>query len=138
MPLQRPAPLEEDDPKKRETPEPPIGALIVEQIEDSRVSPSLVQRAEVVCLHSSTALANAMEHQNLFLMPVWRALGKTRWVLEARTLPKTLGIAGAVLAVLLFLLVSAGAVHARGQGRTASRCGGRTYSRASTAWSKNC
>ncbi len=105
LPLQRPAPLEEDDPKKRETPEPPIGALIVEQIEDSRVSPSLVQRADVVCLHSSTALANALEHQNLFLMPVWRALGKTRWVLEARTLPKTLGIAGAVLAVLLFLLV---------------------------------
>ena len=83
--------------------EAPIGALIVEQIEDSRVSASLTHRADVVCQHSSTALANALEHQNLFLMPVWRALGKTRWVLEARTLPKTLSITGAVLLVLLFL-----------------------------------
>ncbi len=103
LPLQRPAPPEEDDRSKRVEPEGPIGALIVEQIEDSRVSGSLVQRAEVVCRHSSTALANALEHQNLFLMPVWRAIGKTRWVLEARTLPKTLSILGAVLAVILFL-----------------------------------
>ena len=44
-----------------------------------------------------------MEHQNLFLMPLWRTLGKTRWVLQARTLPKTLSISAAVLAVILFL-----------------------------------
>ena len=103
LPLQRPAPPEEDDPKKRTKPEPPIGALIVERIEDSRLAPNMVHRAEVVCQHSSTALANAMEHQNLFLMPVWRALGKTRWILQARTLPKTLSISGGVLLVLLVL-----------------------------------
>jgi multidrug efflux pump subunit AcrA (membrane-fusion protein) len=105
LPLGRPAPPEEDDPKKRQERDEPIGALIVEQIEDSRVAGSLVQRSEVVCRHSSTALANALEHQNLFLMPVWRALGKTRWVLQARTLPKTLAIAGAVLAVVLVLAI---------------------------------
>lgn len=103
LPLGRPAPPEEDDPKKRVEPEPPIGALIVEQIEDSRTSTSLVQRAEVVCRHSSTALANALEHQNLFLMPVWRAIGKMRWIVEARTLPKTLGITAGVVVVLLIL-----------------------------------
>ena len=103
LPLRRPPPPEEDDPKKRVEPEAPIGALIIEQIEDSRVSASLTHRAEVVCQHSSTALANALEHQNLFLMPVWRTLGKTRWVLEARTLPKTLSIAGGVLLLLLAL-----------------------------------
>jgi multidrug efflux pump subunit AcrA (membrane-fusion protein) len=103
LPLRRPAPPEEDDKDKRVEPEPPIGALIVEQIEDSRVAASLVQRAEVVARHSSLALANALEHQNLFLMPVWRALGKTRWVLQARTLPKTLSIAGGVLLLLLIL-----------------------------------
>jgi hypothetical protein len=101
LPLRRPPPPEDDDPKKRSVPGPPIGALIVEQIEDSRVTGSLTHRSDVVCKHSSTALANALEHQNLFLMPVWRALGKTRWVLEARTLPKTLSIAGGVVLVLL-------------------------------------
>jgi hypothetical protein len=105
LPLRRPMPPEEDDPNKRTEPEPPIGALIVEQIEDSRVAASLVQRAEVVGRHSSLALANALEHQSLFLMPVWRTLGKTRWVLQARTLPKTLSIAGGVLLVFLILAV---------------------------------
>ncbi|MBN1393766.1 MAG: biotin/lipoyl-binding protein [Pirellulales bacterium] len=103
LPLQRPAPPEEDDAKKRSEPPPPIGALIVERIEDSRLAPQMVHRAEVVRQHSATALANAMEHQNLFLMPVWRALGKARWVVEARTLPKTLGIGGGVLLMLLIL-----------------------------------
>ena len=69
------------------------------------MSASLVQRSGVVCQHSSTALANALEHQNLFLMPVWRALGKTRWVVQGRTLPKTLSIAGAVLLLLLVLML---------------------------------
>lgn len=105
LPLTRPEPPEEDDPKKREDPEPPIGALIVEQIEDSRVPQSMVQRVEVVCRHSSTALANAMEHQNLFLMPLWRTIGKAKWMLRARTLPKTLTIAGLVLVVLLALVI---------------------------------
>lgn len=104
LPLRRPPPPEDDDPKKKRTaPEQPIGALIVEQIEDSRVTGSLTHRTEVVCKHSSTALANSLEHQNLFLMPVWRALGKTRWIVEARTLPKTLSIAGGVLVLLLVL-----------------------------------
>ena len=62
---------------------------------DSGYRGDITTQAEVVCQHSSTALANALEHQNLFLMPVWRALGKTRWILEARTLPKTLSIGGA-------------------------------------------
>jgi len=104
LPLKRPEPPEEDDPNKRTEPEAPIGALIVEQIEDSRVPQSMVQRVEVVCKHSSTALANSLEHQSLFLMPVWRALGKAKWVLRARTLPKTLAIAGAVLLALAALV----------------------------------
>jgi hypothetical protein len=103
LPLKRPEPTDEVDPSKRPEPAAPVGALIVEQIEDSRVPASMVHRVEVVSRHSATALANAMEHQNLFLMPLWRALGKTRWVLQARTLPKTLSISGAVLAVILFL-----------------------------------
>ncbi len=105
LPLKRPAPSEEEDPAKREKPQPPIGALVVEQIEDSRVPASMIQRVEVVSRHSATALANAMEHQSLFLMPLWRMLGKTRWVLRMRTLPKTLSIGGAVLIVILFLVL---------------------------------
>jgi multidrug efflux pump subunit AcrA (membrane-fusion protein) len=103
LPLKRPEPPEEDDPKKKPEPQPVIGALIVEQIEDSRVAQSMLSRVDVVCKHSSAALANSMEHQSLFLMPVWRAIGHSRWVVKGRTLPKTISISLAVIAVILFL-----------------------------------
>ncbi|MGD9723296.1 MAG: efflux RND transporter periplasmic adaptor subunit [Pirellulales bacterium] len=82
-----------------------LGALIIEQIEDSRPRDGLAQRIEVVSDHSSLALANAIEHHDLFLMPVWRTIGKSRWVVEARQLPYTISISIAVLAVLLFLFL---------------------------------
>ncbi|MEA1950133.1 MAG: HlyD family efflux transporter periplasmic adaptor subunit [Planctomycetota bacterium] len=105
LPLSRPGLREEEqDPDKPEEPDEPIGALIVEQIEDSRIAETMLQRVDVVAKHSSTALSNAMEHQNLFLMPVWRALGNTRWIFQARTLPKTISISLAVLAVILALV----------------------------------
>lgn len=105
LPLGRPGLREEEqDPEHPEKQEPPIGALIVEQIEDSRIPDTMVHRVEVVARHSSAALANAMEHQNLFLMPVWRAIGNTRWIFQARTLPKTILISAAVLLVILCLI----------------------------------
>jgi multidrug efflux pump subunit AcrA (membrane-fusion protein) len=50
-------------------------------------------------------MANALEHNNLFLMPVWRAIGKSRWLIKARTLPKTVAVTVAILAVLISLVV---------------------------------
>ena len=82
-----------------------LGALIIEQIEDSRPRDGLVQRIDVVAEHSSIALANTAEHHELFLMPVWRAIGKSRWVVEARQLPYTISITTAVVAVFLFLFL---------------------------------
>jgi multidrug efflux pump subunit AcrA (membrane-fusion protein) len=105
LPLRREQHAEEEERQDRPDPEAPVGALIVEQIEDNRIPASMVQRVDVVCRHSSAALANAMQHQNLFLMPVWRALGKSTVVVKARTLPKTLSIGGAILAVLLALFI---------------------------------
>jgi multidrug efflux pump subunit AcrA (membrane-fusion protein) len=82
-----------------------IGALIVEQIENARLGEGMLRRVDVVNDHSASALTNALEHQNLFLMPVWRTLGKTRWVVQARTLPKTIAVVLAVIAALVLLAV---------------------------------
>jgi multidrug efflux pump subunit AcrA (membrane-fusion protein) len=102
LPLKRPV----LDPTDEEAEEPEtVGALIVEQIEDARPREGMVQRVNVVCEHSSLALANAIEHNSLFLMPVWRALGKAKWVVAARTLPKTVSIAVAVVVVLIAMFV---------------------------------
>ncbi|MBX3413606.1 MAG: HlyD family efflux transporter periplasmic adaptor subunit [Pirellulales bacterium] len=104
LPLKRPAePGQiEDEEDKRET----IGALVVEQIENARPREGMLQRVDVVTEHSSAALSNALAHHDLFLMPLWKTLGKSRVVVEARHLPKTISALIAVVGVIaaLFLI----------------------------------
>ena len=80
-----------------------IGALIIEQIETELPRNLVAPRMDLVYEHSARALANSMDHSNLFLMPVWRTLGRAAWIVRARTLPKTLTIAGLVLLALCIL-----------------------------------
>lgn len=77
-----------------------IGALIVEQIESDLPKNVIAPRLDLVYEHSARALANAMDHSNMFLMPVWRTLGRAKWIVQTRTLPKTLTITGLVLIAL--------------------------------------
>ncbi len=107
LPLFRPELIEKEREKPGEVLESPspAGALIVEQIEDSRVEPKTRQRVDVVCRHSAAALANALEHHSLFLMPLWRALGKSRVVTRARHLPKVLIVLGLLVSAVIALAV---------------------------------
>ncbi len=82
-----------------------VGALIIEQIESDIPRDILAPRLDLVYEHSARALSNAIDHNSLFLMPVWRAIGKSAWVVQARTLPKTVTIAAAVGLVLLAMIV---------------------------------
>ena len=80
-----------------------IGALIVEQIE-SDIPPDIFHaRCDLVYEHGTRAIANSRAHTNLFLMPLWRALGHATWIIRARTLPKTLGVLALVALVALGL-----------------------------------
>ncbi len=107
LPLRRQAEdIDEQDDKKRaaELDEGEvIAALVVEQIEDNRPPEAFAQGVELVSEHSSRALSNSLEHNDLFLMPVWREIGKWKWILRARTLPKTIAAMTALVAVILFL-----------------------------------
>ena len=80
-----------------------LGALVIEQLVDSRQPEGMLQRIDVVRRHSSTSLTNAQEHENLFLLPLWRLLGKTRVLVTARNLPKTLLAAVALCGAILVL-----------------------------------
>jgi len=91
----------EDFKKRQDNKKKPIGALIVEQIENSALQSTLRQRVDLVEKHACVALANSLEHNNLFLMPLWRAIGRWSWVMKARTLPKTILVA----IILVTLLV---------------------------------
>jgi hypothetical protein len=99
-------PLKEPHDKNDPMAQPKVlGALIIEQIEDSRPRDGLMQRIEVVSEHSALALTNVLEHNDLFLMPVWRAIGKSRWLVEARQLPWTISAGIALLVIALILAI---------------------------------
>jgi biotin carboxyl carrier protein len=83
-----------------------IGALVVEQMVDTRAPEGFKQRVDVVRTHSASALTNSLEYEGLFLMPVWRAIGKTTRWLFGPALPKTVAISSIVgLALLAACLV---------------------------------
>ncbi|MGC4004854.1 MAG: HlyD family efflux transporter periplasmic adaptor subunit [Pirellulales bacterium] len=94
----------------------PLGALIVEQISDDFLDVPTQRRVETVREHGALALKNALEHDGLFLMPVWRAIGRTRAVVTWRNLPKILGALGIVLgiAIALFLVPAELTLDSRG------------------------
>jgi multidrug efflux pump subunit AcrA (membrane-fusion protein) len=94
-----------------------IGALIVEQMVDSRTPDGFLQRVEVVRTHSATALTNALEYEGLFLMPLWRFLGRGTRYFRGRALPKTLAILGTIVAAIAFLRFYPADFKLEGDGR---------------------
>ena len=54
----------------------PIGALVIEQMRDSTITADFKKRVDVVVAHSQIALTNSVVHNGLFLMPLWRSLGR--------------------------------------------------------------
>jgi hypothetical protein len=107
VPLYRPldgveeADLESKDSQPREV----IAALVVEQMGGFTVDEGQIERVEIVAQHSASALANALDHENLFLMPLWRMLGKAKWVTKVRNLSKVVLGLGAVIGVVLALVL---------------------------------
>ena len=98
-----------------------IGALIVEQIEQAKVDASLVSRVDVVAEHAASALANSLDHNSIFLMPVWRTIGKAQWMVQARTLPKTIAAVAGALGLALFLMLFPWDFDLHGDGTLQSR-----------------
>jgi multidrug efflux pump subunit AcrA (membrane-fusion protein) len=103
LPLVPPTPESEEGRARRPEPPSPVGALIVEQIEDSRAPPALRQRVELVRTHAAVALHNALEHHSVPLLFIWRAVAKAPLMVKARNLPRTVGIVGLILLVLAVL-----------------------------------
>ena len=80
-----------------------VGALIVEQIETDLPREILEPRVDLVYEHSTRALSNAIDVSNVFLMPLWRTLGKAPLLVKGRNLPKTALVGGAIVAIILAL-----------------------------------
>ncbi|MCA9236260.1 MAG: HlyD family efflux transporter periplasmic adaptor subunit [Planctomycetales bacterium] len=102
LPLREIEPNADDDEAKKRR-ENILGVLVIEQLVDGKQPDGLMQRVDVVRRHSGTALTNAAFHESLFLMPLWRLIGKSRVLVAARNLPKTIAAALAIGAVITAL-----------------------------------
>jgi multidrug efflux pump subunit AcrA (membrane-fusion protein) len=78
----------------------PVGAIIIEQLHDARATDAIRTRSQLVAQHGTQALARAIDHDSLFLLPLWQALGKATWFLRGRALPKTALAAGLLIAAV--------------------------------------
>ena len=89
----------------KEPPEP-IGALVAEWFAASSFDGGKRARVELVAEHGKVAIANALDHTSLPFYSVLHALGKSRALVTARNLPRTV-LAGlsalAALAALIFI-----------------------------------
>ncbi len=75
----------------------PIGALIVEQMSNSEPSTQLKGTLDSVVDHIAAAAYNSHSHSTIFLLPVWRSMGRFFEWLRGRRL----AIAGAIAAALV-------------------------------------
>lgn len=73
-----------------------IACLIVEQSKDSDPAPAVTQRINMVADHVSTALSNARNQESIFLLPLWRTIGRMLGWFRGRRLAIALGILAAV------------------------------------------
>jgi multidrug efflux pump subunit AcrA (membrane-fusion protein) len=82
---------------------PTLGVLIVENLKERAVTPAMRRRIELIVDHSQAALTNAVQHNSLFLMPLWKSLGKVARPFRGSRLPKTVMAIIGVTAAIIFL-----------------------------------
>jgi len=96
-------PLQLSDPASSGKKPIPVGALIIEQLSDSRINPELKKNIETIALHCQSALANATQHHQIFLLPVWKMIGQFVSLFRSGRRTKALAISGMVAVLLIFL-----------------------------------
>ncbi len=86
-----------DDPDSQKRPEL-IGAVIAERFSGEPFSP---QRVETIAQHGQRALNNSLNHNRIFLLPLWTAIGNMHWLVRARTLPWTILVVSLIFAAVM-------------------------------------
>ncbi len=81
-----------------------VGCLIVEQANEADPRVGLMQKVELIVPHVAEAVADAEQHESIFLLPLWRTMGRTQRWFRGRRLATAiavligLGVVGAGLA----------------------------------------
>ena len=80
-----------------------LGVLIVEQLSDSEITSSLKNRTKIAVEHGQVAISNSREHNQIFLMPLWKWIGKLMSIFDPGNRIKTVAVASVAIGVALFL-----------------------------------
>ncbi len=103
--------------KKKDKPKKPIGGLIIEQISESQPRPGMQEKIESLADHVSEALFNGLTYQRLFLLPLWKFLGKSFRFMEGRGKLKVLACVLATAALIAAMCLVPWDYRVEGEGR---------------------
>ncbi|MFN3194107.1 MAG: GAF domain-containing protein [Aureliella sp.] len=81
-----------------------VAGIIVEHCNRLWMRDEMEPALEPVCRHASDAIRNSLEHRAIFGFGLLKTLGRTKAVVSARNLPKTVAIAAAILIGTLALV----------------------------------
>lgn len=112
-----PRDADDEDRIKRLEPTRVIGALIVEQVNNSEPPPGLQQKAELLADHVSAGLQNALAYKRVFLLGLWRFFGRILEWFHGRKLAKTLAVLAVIAAFSLSLVYIPYDYRVKGTGR---------------------
>jgi multidrug efflux pump subunit AcrA (membrane-fusion protein) len=89
-----------DAPRKPES-KRPLGALVFERHTAGDAEPGQEERVRFVVEHATSALASALEQEQVFLLPLWRAVGRAKTQLsETSARGKALAVIAAIAALI--------------------------------------
>lgn len=94
----------------------PLGAIVMEQIEDSAPAVGRKERAELVAQHTTLALSKALEYERIPLLPLWKLFDRAARLFAPGTRAKTWAVITLVMATAasLKLIRTDFVLHARG------------------------
>ena len=105
IPIFKPDPViekEDSNGRPKEKVRKPVGGIIIEQVAESQPKPGVLEKGDLVSDHIGASVYNAKQYNRLFLMPLWRGLGKVFGFLEGRN-----GLKAALVVLLLAGVVAA-------------------------------
>lgn len=109
IPVFEPDPLvkkDDDGGREKEKIRKAVGGIIVEQVSESQPKAGVQEKSELIGDHIGAAITNAKRYHRIFLMPLWRSIGKTLGFLEGRNgLKVALGFIGLILVCLSLVLI---------------------------------
>ncbi|MFT4558904.1 MAG: efflux RND transporter periplasmic adaptor subunit [Planctomycetales bacterium] len=108
IPIFKPDPVidkEDSNGRPKEKVRKAVGGIIIEQIAESQPKAGVLEKGDLISDHVGASIYNAKQYNRLFLMPLWRGLGKVFGFLEGRNGLKAalvvLLLAGAVAAMVM-------------------------------------